>query len=426
MKRVIIVGCGFAGLSAAKTLKNRSDVNVTIVDRRNYHLFQPLLYQVATAGLTSADIAYPIRSVFRRSQNISVLLGSVNQIDIINKKISTDSNLLSFDYLILAAGSEHSYFSRPDWEERAPGLKSLEQAIEIRRRLLLAFEEAERETDEQLKQQWLNFIIVGGGPTGVELAGAIAEIGRHTLRKDFRHVDPAKSQVLLIEGGDRLLSSFPQHLAAKAANDLEQMGVKILTNTRVSEIDSEGVKAGDLYLRAKTVIWAAGVRPSALAKQIPTPRDESGRVIVNECLCLPAHPNVFVIGDLANVSDKRGQSLPGLAPVAMQEGVHAAKSILADINGVSRKPFHYFDKGQLATIGRKKAVVQIGKLSFNGWFAWLIWIVVHIHYLIGFRNKLFVILQWAWSYITFKRGARLIVEHEWRLVNASSDRASPA
>ncbi len=418
MKKVIIVGAGFGGLSAAKNLAE-SELDITIVDRRNHHLFQPLLYQVATAALTSADIATPIRSVFSKYPNVKVLMGEVTHIDTSEKKVYTDFGLLTYDYLILACGSEHSYFSNPNWEEVAPGLKTLEQAIEIRRRILTAFEKAEKEVDAQEKSELLTFVIVGGGPTGVELAGAIAEIARKTLLTDFRNINPAGTRVILIESGPRILSAFNERLSSIATQHLENLGVEVLTGAKVEEVTGKGVKAGPALIKARTVIWAAGVKPSALVKTLMTQTDRIGRILVNGDLSLPTDRSVFVIGDMAHILGKDQKPLPGLAPVAMQEGVHAAKMIFGDLEGKNRKPFEYFDKGQMATIGTKKAIVEIGRVSFNGFFAWLVWTVIHIYYLIGFRNKFFVIMQWAWSYLTFKRGARLIVASEWRLRNRS-------
>ncbi len=414
MKHVVIVGGGFGGISAAKKLAGEN-VDVTIVDRHNYHLFQPLLYQVATAGLTTADIASPIRSIFSEYSNIRVLLGEVKDIDLNERKVKTSFGEIDYDYLILACGAESSYFSHPDWREVAPSLKTLEQAIEIRRRILMAYEEAEKEKDTVKKAELLTFVIVGGGPTGVELAGAIAEIARQTLYRDFRSIDPQQTRVILIEGGPRILNSFPVELAEKATNHLRNMGVDVITNLRVDEITSEFVRSHEVRLRARTVIWAAGVKPSRLTANLKVEKDGQGRVIVTSDLSLLSDPQVFVVGDMANVQGPNKMPLPGLAPVAMQEGRHAARMILGDLKSKSRAEFVYVDKGQMATIGRKRAIVQIGKLKFNGTLAWLTWLVVHIYYLIGFRNKIFVILQWAWSYLTFKKGARLIVEKDWRL-----------
>lgn len=413
-KKVIIVGGGFAGLKAARALGDKKDVSVTVIDRRNHHLFQPLLYQVATAGLSPADISAPIRGVLSKYQNISVLLGNVSDVDLTNQKASIADKTLEYDYLILACGAKHSYFAHPEWEENAPGLKTLEQATEIRRRLLIAFEMAEKENDFEKQKQHLTFVIVGAGPTGVELAGAIAEISRHTLASDFRHIDPSRTRVLLIEAGPRILTSFDAELSKKAARDLEDLGVQIWTHTRVTEIKADSAVLGDEIVKASTILWAAGVQPSSLNKILGAPLDRSGRVIVEKDLSLPGHREVFVLGDQACFSTEDGNSLPGLASVAMQQGEHVAQEILEELQGEPRREFRYLDKGQMATIGRRKAIAQIRNLKFSGFFAWILWLFIHVYYLIGFKNKFFVIWQWAYSYLTFKRGARLIVDKEWR------------
>ncbi|OQW55116.1 MAG: pyridine nucleotide-disulfide oxidoreductase [Proteobacteria bacterium SG_bin7] len=408
MQRVVIVGGGFGGISAAKKLAGRFDIDVTLIDRRNYHLFQPLLYQVATAGLTAPDIASPIRSIFSGYENIRVLLGEVTSVDLSAKKVATAFGELSYDYLILACGADSSYYSHPEWQSEAPSLKTLDHAIEIRRRILVAYEEAEKEPNEEKRNELLTFVIVGGGPTGVELAGAISEIARKTLSKDFRAIDPSKSRIILVEGGTRILPSFGNDLVAKAKVHLENMGVEVLTGTQVEEINGNGILAGNLAIRARTVIWAAGVRPAGITATMAVQKDKDGRIVVTDDLSLPTEPKVFVVGDMANA-----QNLPGLAPVAMQQGRHAAKMIISDLKNEMRKKFIYSDKGQMATIGRKRAIVEIHGWSYNGTFAWLTWLLVHIYYLIGFRNKLFVMLSWAWSYVTFKKGARIIVEHKF-------------
>lgn len=413
-KKVIIVGGGFAGIKAAKAFGNKKDVSVTLIDRRNYHLFQPLLYQVATAGLSPAEISGPIRGILSKYQNISVFLDNVKAVDLAEKKVEITDRKIDYDYLILACGAKHSYFAHPEWEENAPGLKTLEQATEIRRRLLIAFEMAEKETNPEKQKQHLTFVIVGAGPTGVELAGAIAEISRHTLMKDFRHIDPSQTRVLLIEAGSRILAAFDADLSRKAARDLEDLGVQIWTNTRVTEVKESSVVLGDEVVKASTILWAAGVQPSSLNKSLGVPLDRSGRVIIEKDLSLKDHPEVFVLGDQACYLTDDGKSLPGLASVAMQQGEHAAHEILHEIGGKPRTNFRYLDKGQMATIGRRKAIAQIHNLKFSGFFAWILWLFIHVYYLIGFKNKFFVIWQWAYAYFTFKRGARLIVDKEWR------------
>lgn len=413
-KKVIIVGGGFAGLKAARALGNKKDIHVTLLDRRNYHLFQPLLYQVATAGLSPAEISGPIRGILSEYQNISVLLENVTHVDLQNKKLQTQDRTLDYDNLILACGAKHSYFAHPEWEENAPGLKTLEQATEIRRRLLIAFELAEKETEPEKQKQHLTFVIVGAGPTGVELAGAIAEISRHTLMQDFRNIDPSRTRVLLLEAGPRILASFDASLSRTAARDLEDLGVQIWTNTRVTGVKSDSVVLGDEVIKASTILWAAGVQPSSLNKTLNVPLDRSGRVIIEKDLSLKDHPEVFVLGDQACFTLDNGTTLPGLASVALQQGEHAARSILNDAKQTPRTNFKYFDKGQMATIGRRKAIAQINKIKVSGFLAWVMWLFIHIYYLIGFKNKLFVIWQWTYAYFTFKRGARLIVDKEWR------------
>ncbi len=414
MKSVVIVGAGFGGLKAAKKLASFQDLKITIIDRRNYHLFQPLLYQVATAGLSPADIATPIRSVLSGYENVDVVLGNVIDIDKEQRLVKTEDGTYPFDYLILACGAKHSYFGHNEWEENAPGLKTLEQATEIRRRILLAFELAEKETDPEKRKTLLTFVIVGGGPTGVELAGSIAEISRYTLEEDFRSIDPSRTRVILIEAGPRLVAAFSEDLSKKAARDLEHLGVQIWTSTRVTNITHEGAQLGSEFINSKTVIWAAGVQPSSLSQILNVPLDKQQRVLIEPDLSIKNYSNIFVIGDQAAFIDNDGKTLPGLAPVAMQEGIHAAGNILASLKNKPRQIFKYNDKGMMATIGRKKAIVEIGKLQFGGFLAWAAWLFVHIYYLIGFKNKFFVFLQWAWSYLTFKKGARLIIDKEWR------------
>ena len=414
MSRVLIIGGGFVGLNAAKGLGNVADVQVTLVDRTNHHLFQPLLYQVAMAGLSPANIAAPIRSLLRRDQNIRVLQAEVRSLDLNRQVAITDFAELSYDYLIVACGSRHSYFGHDEWEEYAPGLKTLEQATEIRRRVLTAFEEAER-TDSALERtRYLTFAIVGGGPTGVELAGAIGEMSRFTLARDFRNVDATQSRVILLEAGPRILPSFSTELAARAVRDLEHLGVHVWVNSAVTNIDADGIEIGTERIHAATVLWAAGVQADALGRTAGLPVDRQGRVLVEPDLSVPGHKNVFVAGDQACYLHQTGKPLPGTAPVAMQQGRYLAHLIRDELRGKPRKPFHFVDKGQMATIGRSRAVAELGRLKLGGFLAWLLWLVVHIYYLTGFRNRLLVVLQWAWFYLSFHRGARLILEKQWR------------
>lgn len=413
-KRVVIVGGGFAGINAAKVLGRSSDIEIILIDRRNYHLFQPLLYQVATAGLSPADIATPIRSIFSNYPNIKVILGNVESVDLTNAKLTLSNEQISYDYLVLACGAKHSYFGHDEWENYSPGLKTVEQATEIRRRILLSYELAEREANPEKQKPYLTFVIIGGGPTGVELAGAIAEISRFTLEKDFRNIRPERTRVLLIEAGPRILSAFDEDCSKRVARDLEKLGVQVWTSTRVTKVTEDGVELGGEEIKAKTTIWAAGVKPSSLGQTLGTPLDSVGRVIIEEDLSLKDFKNVFVLGDQAHFPTADGRGLPGLAPVAIQQGVACAKNILYDLKNQPREKFHYLDKGIMATIGRRLAIVQIGKIKFGGVIAWITWLFIHIYYLIGFKNRLFVFMQWGWSYLTFKRGARLIVEKEWR------------
>ena len=413
-KRVVIVGSGFAGLNAAKRLARSREVEITVVDRRNYHLFQPLLYQVAMAGLSPAEIAAPIRTLLRRHRSVTVIQGDVRAIDATGRRVICDFGELAYDYAIVATGAQHAYFGNERWEHFAPGLKTLEQATEIRRRVLTAFERAERESDPELRKPWLTFVIVGGGPTGVELAGAIGEMSRFTLARDFRHIDPKLTRVMLVEAGPRILPSFDSAMASRAARDLETLGVQIWVDSKVTDIDESGVQIGAERIRTATVLWAAGVRASDLGASLGAERDAQGRVKVTPELTVPGHPELFVLGDLAHAVDAGGRSLPGVAPVALQQGRYAARTILTDLHGHPRAPFAYLDKGQMATIGRSRAVVQTGSLRIGGSLAWLVWLVIHIYYLSGFKNRLFVLIQWAWSYLTFARGARLIVGKHWQ------------
>ena len=414
MARVLIVGGGFAGLNAARRLGGNARIQVTLVDRTNYHLFQPLLYQVAMAGLSPADIAAPLRSMLSRHANIQVLQGEVLSIDIGGSQAQTDFGPLDFDYLILACGARHSYFGHDEWEEYAPGLKTLEQATEIRRRVLSAYEQAERIDSPEERKRLLTFIVVGGGPTGVELAGAIGEMSRFTLAKDFRNINAALARVILLEAGPRILPSFSEPQAARATRDLEHLGVQVWTNSPVSNIDADGVEIKNERVRAATVVWAAGVTASLLGKASGLEVDRQGRVIVEPDLSVKGHPNIFVAGDQACFLHQTGKPLPGTAPVAMQQGRYLARLIRGDLAGKPRPAFRFADKGQMATIGRSRAIVQIGRLRLAGFPAWLLWLVVHIYYLTGFQNRLLVVLQWAWSYVSFRRGARLIVGKEWR------------
>jgi NADH:quinone reductase (non-electrogenic) len=408
LPHVLILGGGFAGLYAAKDLRN-APVRVTVVDRRNHHLFQPMLYQVATAGLNPSDIASPIRSILRASKNTEVLLAEVRDIDVNARTVRfTDGATSSYDYLVVATGAHHSYFGHDEWEQLAPGLKSLEDALEIRRRVLLAFEHAERETDPVRRHAYLTFVIVGGGPTGVEMAGAVAEIRRYALRRDFRHIDPGEATVMLLEGGPRLLPSYPENLSAQAKQKLRRLGVEVRTETLVTDIRPGSVNAAGWVIPTQTVIWAAGNTASPILRSLGTPLDQVGHAIVEPDCTIPGHPEVFVLGDAAAFNHQEGGTLPGICPVAIQMGEYTASVIEGDLAGRPRRAFSYWDKGQLAVIGRGQAVADIWKLHFGGFLAWMVWIFVHIFFLIGFRNRVLVLLQWAWSYFTYSRGARLI------------------
>jgi NADH dehydrogenase len=408
LPHVLILGGGFAGLYAARDLRN-APVRVTVVDRRNHHLFQPMLYQVATAGLNPSDIASPIRSILRASKNTEVLLAEVRDIDVNARTVRfTDGATASYDYLVVATGARHSYFGHDEWEPLAPGLKSLEDALEIRRRVLLAFEHAERETDPVRRHAYLTFVIVGGGPTGVEMAGAVAEIRRYALRRDFRHIDPGEATVMLLEGGPRLLPSYPENLSAQAKQKLRRLGVEVRTETLVTDIRPGSVNAAGWVIPTQTVIWAAGNTASPILRSLGAPLDRMGRAIVEPDCTIPGHPEVFVLGDAAAFNHQEGGTLPGICPVAIQMGEYTASVIEGDLAGRPRRAFSYWDKGQLAVIGRGQAVADIWKLHFGGFLAWMVWIFVHIFFLIGFRNRVLVLLQWAWSYFTYSRGARLI------------------
>lgn len=411
--RVVIIGAGFGGLSAAKGLR-RADVRVTLIDRRNHHLFQPLLYQVATAGLSPGQIATPIRTVLRDQENAEVLLGTVTGVDKARRCVMMGAHAINYDYLVIATGARHSYFGRDEWEPFAPGLKSLEDATELRKRILLAFERAELEQEAGARKRLLTFVVIGAGPTGVEMAGSIAELAHRALASDFRAIDPQAARILLVEAGPRVLSSFPEELSAYTARQLHKLGVEVLTDTRVVDVNDHGVvlqATGPAQaLGSACVIWAAGVAASPVAKWLDVDGDRAGRVTVDEGLNLPGHPEIFVLGDCALARDKRGRPLPGLAPVAKQQGEYVARLLKARRSkpGSGRFAFAYRDYGALATIGRKIAIADFGAIRLRGFIGWLTWCVAHIYFLIGFRNRFSVALDWTWSYLTFQRGARLI------------------
>jgi NADH dehydrogenase len=404
---VVIIGGGFGGLNAARALR-KAPVRVTLLDRRNHHLFQPLLYQVATAALNPSDIAAPLRRILRRQRNTEVFLAQVRAVDVANKCVVLDQGTFPYDKLIIATGATHSYFGHADWERLAPGLKSVEDAIEIRRRVLLAFEMAERETDERERRYWTTFVVVGGGPTGVELAGALAEISRTTLARDFRRIDPRHTHVILVEAGPRILPAYDPELSAAAVRQLEQLGVQVRQSAPVTAVDPGGVEIGGDRIEARTVLWAAGVAASPLAGTLGAPLDRQGRVKVTPFLTLPGNDDVYVVGDLAAAEQAPNTFVPGVAQGAIQGGRYAARRIVAQLRGEPCGPFKYRDKGSLATIGRAAAVAELGRAHFSGAIAWLLWLVVHIMFLVGFRNRVAVLLEWAWSYVTFERGARLI------------------
>ncbi len=407
--QVVIVGAGFGGLQAARALRG-APVRLTVIDQRNHHLFQPLLYQVATADLSPADISAPIRSVLRRQQSTEVLLAAVTGVDVAGRRVLLGKRSVAYDYLVLATGAQHSYFGHEAWERLAPGLKTLTDATTIRRQILLAFEEAEAEADPATQQALLTFVIVGGGPTGVELAGAIAGLAHKSLIRDFRHIHPASARVLLVEAAPRLLAAFPEALAQKAQQALERLGVEVRTRAPVEQVDAEGVLMAGERISARTVIWAAGVKASPAGAWLGAQVDRAGRVIVERDLTIPGHPEIFVIGDTASLTE-HGKTVPGVAPAAMQEGRFVAKMIRRRVAGATeRRPFHYRDKGNLATVGRSFAIADLGPLKLSGFLAWVAWLLVHITYLIGFRNRLLVMIQWAWAYLTSQRGARLITE----------------
>jgi NADH dehydrogenase len=405
--RIVIVGAGFGGLSAAKALAG-SPFDVTVVDQHNYHLFQPLLYQVATAGLSPADIASPIRGILAPARNVNVVLGKVSGVDTARCEVIAEGRRIPYDHLILATGAQHAYFGHDDWATSAPGLKTIDDATAIRRRILLAFEKAETEPDSAERARLLNFVIVGGGPTGVEMAGAIAELANRALAKDFRSIDPRSARIILVEAAPRLLTPFDPALSETARRSLEQLGVEVRLGTPVTALDAEGVSIGADRIEARTVVWAAGVMASPAGLWLGAETDRAGRVKVASDLSVPGHPEIFVIGDTALLSDENGNPLPGVAPVAKQQGQYIAQLLRARREGKVVPPFRYRDFGSLATIGRKRAIVQMGRFKLTGFFAWLLWSVAHIYFLIGFRNRLVVATNWAWNYLTFQRGTRLI------------------
>ena len=408
LPHLVILGGGFGGLWATRALRN-APLRITLVDRNNHHLFQPLLYQVATAGLSSADIAAPLRRILRNQKNVEVRLAAAERIEPDSRRVHLDDeSVLDYDILIVATGATHAYFGHDNWEQFAPGLKTLRDAVRIRRRFLMAFEHAEAETDPAKRAAWLSFAIVGGGPTGVELAGTMAEIARHTLRREFRHIDPASATVRLLEAGPRVLSTFPDSLSEKARRQLERLGVEVITGKPVTDISDDGYRIGDEFVAAKTVVWAAGVAASPLAKSLRVPLDRAGRVQVLPDLTVPGHPEIFVAGDLAAVSSN-GHPVPGIAPAAKQMGNHVAKTIRDRLEGKPSQPFRYSDYGNLATIGRMAAVVDLRGFRFSGAFAWFFWLIAHVFFLIGFRNRMAVMFNWLWAYGSHHRAARIIV-----------------
>jgi NADH:ubiquinone reductase (H+-translocating) len=404
---VVIVGGGFGGLTAARALA-RSSIRITLIDRKNHHTFQPLLYQVATAGLSPGEIAAPLRWILRGRPNIQVLLGEVEDFDLSRRLVKLSDEEIPYDYLIVAAGASHAYFGHDEWEPFAPGLKTIEDALELRRRILLTYELAERRAANGEEELPLNFVVVGGGPTGVELAGTLAEIASRVLANEFRSIDPKRTRILLLEAGPRILPAYPEDLSQSAAEQLKRLGVEVHTSTLVTGIEPGEVRIGDAGIPAAVILWAAGVAASPLGKKLGVPVDRAGRVLVNPDLSIAGHPEVFVIGDLAALKDEHGTTLPGVAPVAMQQGTATAKNIRRDLQHEPRQNFHYVNKGSLATIGRAAAIADFGRVHISGFIAWLAWLFIHIFFLIGFRNRLIVLIQWAWSYFTYERGARLI------------------
>ena len=407
MPHIVIIGGGFGGLYTARGLKH-ADADITVVDQHNYHLFQPLLYQVATAALNPSDIAAPIRGILRHQKNVSVILGKAESIDVDRKRVLLADGELSYDFLVVATGATHSYFAHPEWERCAPGLKTIEDALEIRRRVLLAFEAAEREEDPAKQQAWLTFVIIGAGPTGVELAGALSEIARKTMVRDFRRIRPESARVILLEGRERVLPPYPPDLSEKARRQLVDLGVEVITGAIASDVTDHEVRIGDRVIPTRTVLWGAGVQASPLARSLGAPLDKAGRVLVEPDLTIPGHKDVFVIGDLAAFRQYDGSFVPGVAPAAIQEGQHTAYNLDRALEGQPLRAFHYNDKGSLATIGRAAAVGDFGRLKLSGFLAWFAWLAIHIFFLIGFRNRFLVITQWAWAYVTYQRSARLI------------------
>ncbi|MFN8673386.1 MAG: NAD(P)/FAD-dependent oxidoreductase [Candidatus Sericytochromatia bacterium] len=410
-KKVLIIGAGFGGLECAKNFYNNNNFEIILADKTNHHLFQPLLYQVATAGLSPNNIAYPIRAIFRKQRNVKVIMDKVTSIDVNNNKVEFEKiGINTFDYLVLAVGARHSYFGKNEWEKFAPGLKSLEDALNIRKKILKSFEMAELSDSIEERKKHLTFVIIGGGPTGVEMTGAIAEISRKTVLYDFRNINPKETKIFLIEGSSRLLSIYPEEISSYTKKTLEDMGVKVLLNTKVEDIKESLVKIGDEIIYTSNIIWAAGNNASSLLKTLNTELDKSGRVVVENDLSIKENKNVFVIGDACAFKDKNGNYLPALAPVAMQEGKYVANTIINDLHGKKRVSFTYFDKGTMATIGKNKAVAQMGKMIFTGFIAWVMWILIHVLLLVGFRTKILVFFEWIWLYITNQRSARLIIK----------------
>ena len=409
--RIVIVGGGFGGLYAALSLRRCDDLLVTLIDRKNHHTFQPLLYQVATAGLSPGDIARPVREVLRHAKNTEVLMAEVTGFDLAQKKVQlAGGGEIPYDFLIVAAGASHAYFGHDEWEQFAPGLKTIEDALAIRRRILLAFENAEREAGLTGTHGPLNFVIIGAGATGAELAGALAEVARKSLARDFRKIDPTKARIILLEGGPRVLPTYPDDLSRSAEEQLRELGVEVRTNAKVTQVTHGAVHIGDEVLPAAVTLWAAGVQASPLGKLLGAPTDRAGRVLVAPDLTLPGHPEVFVIGDLASLKQADGRPVPGVAPAAIQMGKHAVKQIFRSLENQPHRDFEYVDKGSLATIGRAAAVADFGRAHISGFLAWMAWLLVHLFFLIGFRNRILVMIEWAWSYFTFQRGARLITD----------------
>ncbi|HUB01855.1 MAG TPA: NAD(P)/FAD-dependent oxidoreductase [Terriglobales bacterium] len=419
--QVIVVGAGFGGLTAARKIAHLP-VQLTVIDRKNHHLFQPLLYQVATAGLSPGEIAAPIRWILRAHSNVEVLLEEVVDFKPEERKVVTKGQVLDYDYLVVASGATHAYFGHDDWREDAPGLKAIEDAIEIRRRVFLAFELAERQMVRGNPDMPLQFVVIGGGPTGVELAGTLAEISRHALTNQFRNIKPEQTRIMLFEGGPRVLPAYSENLSQKAEQQLRHLGVEVYTSSMVTKVEAGAVWIGDKKIITPVILWAAGVAASPCGRRLGAPVDRAGRVLVQKDLSVPGHPEVFVLGDLASLTDEHGKMLPGLAPVAMQQGRFVAQTIARDLERQPRRNFHYVDKGSLATIGRAAAVAQIGKLELSGYIAWLAWLFIHVFFLIGFRNRLVVMINWAWAYLTYERGARLITGSNqlpgWRTVES--------